>query len=280
MDNNLSDFTLRVFHGTPTEWQTNRPLASKLGQSTGVPWYGGEFYASPYIDEPLNFYMNLYEDINGKSGQGNVYSFDINPKEFYDVNKPFNKQSPLVQEAITKVTENSPTKLFTTEKELTHIPKIHSSEWNELMDSLYPHGVKGVYITPEDTTPEYVFRYAKDVPTVYNTKRGTDILTTTQLENKSQIPTKQIIEAKPNFKKIVTQPSLISTTNKSISNLIPQGLKPIVKNISKAAIKLSPVVDIAAIAEGLYQMSIFNPKNREYIPSQMQQNINKARFSI
>lgn len=225
----MADYTQRVFHGTSQRWQGGFPRATMTGNATGEPWYGGQVYFSSSMDEPRNFYMKTIEDSIKQTGKGTVYATDIDPDDFYNPDLPLNKQSPKVQEAIKNIAKNNPSGSFRVDGSLKVYPEIGAArQWNQVMDDLYGYGIKGLHITPEGTSDEWVFRYAKDVPVVQDTYRGTNLI-----PELSQ-PVNKIVRA--------AQPAYVNNIEPAISK-IGKSAKNLMSGATKGIKAIAPLGD-------------------------------------
>lgn len=173
-------YLLRAFHSTRNAWDgILKPKSEFVGtgwDAKDMGWYGGEHYVttSPHA-------VDFFAGGELKPQNSAVYAFDLNPEEFYDVTKDFNRQSPLVQQAIYDDLRTNPYTFFDTYGE-SDIGKwqMKDPKYNDFMENLHKYGVKGL-VEYEDSmgvpnTPNYVYRYADDVPVGIDTKNFTDII--------------------------------------------------------------------------------------------------------
>ena len=185
----IKNYLDRLTHGTPTEWEgVIKPQASRLGSATGTPWFGGEFYATPDINT-ADMYLGEYQHNIGDYA-GDVYGFDYDTSQFYDIHKPFDKQTPRVQRAIYNDIRNNPNSLFNTLGESGADKwEIRDPRYNQLMDDLYKYGVKGISENLDaGDFPTYVFRKASDVPTGISLEKGNTLVPDLEAMNNRYIP--------------------------------------------------------------------------------------------
>lgn len=189
----MAEYTQRVFHGTPAKWDNGVFDGNKVSETTGKPWFGGEAYFSTTVDMPRDFYMKGYE-VDTPIKNGTVYSVDIDPDDFLHLDKKFAQQSPKVQAALKELAKSG-FDLTKDDIDLRYIYDVKDDRWNKLMDKLYPYGVKGLYQTDNgvDVSDAYIFRYAKDVPRVQDTSRGSNLIP--ELDNPNRI----VREAQPKY---------------------------------------------------------------------------------
>lgn len=173
-------YLLRAFHSTREAWNG---LLKPKSEFTGtgwdghdMGWYGGEHYVTT-SPKAVDFFTGG----ELKPQNSAVYAFDLNPEEFYDVTKSFNNQSPLVQQAIYDDLKTNPYTFFDPYGE-SDIGKwqIKDPRYNDFMENLHKYGVKGL-VEYEDSlgvpnSPNYVYRYADDVPLGIDTNKFTDIV--------------------------------------------------------------------------------------------------------
>ena len=173
-------YLLRAFHGTREAWNgLLKPKSEFVGtgwDAKDMGWYGGEHYVTT-SPRAVDFFTG--GELKPKNSA--VYAFDLNPEEFYDVTKDFNHQSPLVQQAIYDDVRTNPYSFFDPYGE-SDIGKwqMKDPRYNDFMENLHKYGVKGL-AEYEDSmgvpnTPNYVYRYADDVPVGIDTKKFTDII--------------------------------------------------------------------------------------------------------
>lgn len=172
-------YLLRTFHATRDAWDgLLKPKSKFVGagwDGYDMGWYGGEHYVTT-SPETVDFFTG--GELKPKNHA--VYAFDLNPEEFYDVTKSFNNQSPLVQQAIYDDLRTNPYTFFDPYGE-SDIGKwkIQDPRYNDFMENLHKYGVKGL-VEYEDSmgvpnAPNYVYRYADDVPLGIDTNKFTDI---------------------------------------------------------------------------------------------------------
>lgn len=172
-------YLLRAFHATRDAWDgLLKPKSEFVGagwDGHDMGWYGGEHYVTT-SPKAVDFFAG------GELKPQNhaVYAFDLNPEEFYDVTKGFNNQSPLVQQAIYDDLRTNPYTFFDPRGE-SDIGKwgMKDPRYNDFMENLHKYGVKGL-VEYEDSmgvsnAPNYVYRYADDVPIGIDTNKFTDI---------------------------------------------------------------------------------------------------------
>ena len=173
-------YLLRAFHSTKDAWDgILKPKSQFTGtgwDAKDMGWYGGEHYVTT-SPRAVDFFAG--GDLKPKNYA--VYGFDLNPEEFYDVTKDFNNQSPLVQQAIYDDVRTNPYSFFDPYGE-SDIGKwqMKDPRYNDFMEDLHKYGVKGL-VEYEDSmgapnAPNYVYRYADDVPVGVDTKKFTDII--------------------------------------------------------------------------------------------------------
>ena len=173
-------YLLRAFHGTREAWNgLLKPKSEFVGtgwDAKDMGWYGGEHYVTTSPNA-----VDFFTGGELKPQNSAVYAFDLNPEEFYDVTKGFNKQSPLVQQAIYDDLRTNPHTFFDPYGE-SDIGKwqMKDPRYNDFMENLHKYGVKGL-VEYEDSlgvlnAPNYVYRYADDVPVGVDTKKFTDII--------------------------------------------------------------------------------------------------------
>ena len=173
-------YLLRAFHSTKNAWDgILKPKSNFAGtgwDAKDMGWYGGEHYVTT-SPRAVDFFAG--GDLKPKNYA--VYGFDLNPEEFYDVTKDFNHQSPLVQQAIYDDVRTNPYSFFDPYGE-SDIGKwqMKDPRYNDFMEDLHKYGVKGL-VEYEDSmgapnAPNYVYRYADDVPVGVDTKKFTDII--------------------------------------------------------------------------------------------------------
>lgn len=185
----ISNYLERLTHGTPMEWEgAIRPQASRLGSATGAPWFGGEFYATPDVGTAYT-YLGEYQPNMGDYA-GDIYGFDYDTSQFYDIHKPFDQQTPRVQRAIYNDLRNNPNSLFNALGESgANTWEIRDPRYNQLMDDLYRYGVKGISENIDAmNTPTYVFRKASDVPTGISLEKGNTLVPDLEAMNTRYIP--------------------------------------------------------------------------------------------
>lgn len=173
-------YLLRAFHSTRDAWDgILKPKSKFVGtgwDAKDMGWYGGEHYVTT-SPSAVDFFAG--GELKPKNYA--VYGFDLNPEEFYDITKDFNHQSPLVQQAIYDDVRTNPYSFFDPYGE-SDIGKwqMKDPRFNDFMEDLHRYGVKGL-VEYEDSmgvsnTPNYVYRYADDVPVGIDTKKFTDII--------------------------------------------------------------------------------------------------------
>ena len=173
-------YLLRAFHSTRDAWDgILKPKSEFAGtgwDAKDMGWYGGEHYVTT-SPKAVDFFAG--GDL--KPQDYAVYGFDLNPEEFYDVTKDFNHQSPRVQQAIYDDLRTNPYTFFDPYGE-SDIGKwqMKDPRYNDFMENLHRYGVKGL-VEYEDSmgaqnAPNYVYRYADDVPVGIDTKKFTDII--------------------------------------------------------------------------------------------------------
>lgn len=173
-------YLLRAFHSTRDAWDgLLKPKSEFVGagwDAKDMGWYGGEHYVTTSPKA-----VDFFSGGELKPQNSAVYAFDLNPEEFYDVTKNFNNQSPLVQQAIYDDLRSNPYTFFDPYGE-SDIGKwgMKDPRYNDFMENLHKYGVKGL-VEYEDSmgvsnAPNYVYRYADDVPVGVDTKNFTDII--------------------------------------------------------------------------------------------------------
>lgn len=263
----MANYKQRVFHGTTKRWQGGFPRGDLVGSQTGQPWYGGEFYAASTPDTPKDFYMadlERFKDNGGRVGKGTVYAIDIDPDDFFYIDKSFNQQSPKVQKALKEIAKNNLGDFLDKDLDLKVLYEAKDPRWNKLMDSLYQYGVKGIHYPQDmDVSDGFVFRYAKDVPVVQDTMRGTDLIP--ELNQ----PTNRVVrEAQPkytstNIKK--DYDTAIKALNAAKNNVVKIIENPYVKPLIKVGGTVLQTIDRMSLpmmaADFLWKTSQFNPEN-------------------
>lgn len=184
MDN---DYLVRGYHGTGKWYTTNgeyipKPNMPRLDSG----WLGGEFYVTEDLPTARDFYMNgINEGRNPALLEKDVIGFDLNPKEFIDLDKPLSKQSKIVQKAVEQYRLDNPNWIvddsalfFNADGSVKELPKYSRPEWNKWIDSLRPYGVKGWHDNIDYTGDKstYVFRSIEDVPKGISLSQGTDLI--------------------------------------------------------------------------------------------------------
>lgn len=241
----MAGYKQRVFHGTTKRWQGGFPRGDLVGSQIGEPWYGGEFYAASTYDAPKNFYMEdleKFKDNGGRVGKGTVYALDIDPDDFFFIDKSFNQQSPKVQKALKEIAKNNLGDFLDKDLDLKILYEAKDPRWNKLMDTLYPYGVKGIhYPQYMDVSDGFVFRYAKDAPVVVDTNRGTDLI-----PELNQPTNKVVREATPKYTAKKMKPN-----GKSLTNIAKNIMKnPVVKSGGKVMGALGALSSLAGVVEG------------------------------
>lgn len=240
----IANYLMRLAHATPTEWEgVIKPQASRLGNATGTPWFGGEFYATPDVGTTYT-YLGEYNPWIGDY-EGDVYGFDYDTSQFYDIHKPFNQQTPRVQRAIYNDLRNNPNSLFNASGESgANKWEIRDPRYNQLMDDLYKYGVKGISENIDsEGYPTYVFRKASDVPVGISLEKGNTLVPDLEAMNNRYIP-----DIKYDLRPARNYTSLKSTTQKLGDALRGFGTR------SALALERSlPFLDFAAAVEAAKQ---------------------------
>lgn len=240
----ISNYLERLTHGTPTEWEgIIRPQASRLGSATGSPWFGGEFYATPDVGTAYQYLGEYQPSIENYAGD--VYGFDYDTSQFYDIHKPFDHQTPRVQRAIYNDIRNNPKSLFNTLGESgANTWEIRDPRYNQLMDDLYKYGVKGISENIDaDGSPTYVFRKAADVPTGISLEKGDTLVPDLEAMNNRYIPdVKYDLRVARNY-------TPLKTTGQKIGDI----LKGIGTRSGLALEKTLPFLDFVAAVESAKQ---------------------------
>lgn len=184
MDN---DYLVRGYHGTGKWYTTNGEYIPKPNMPRmDNGWLGGEFYVTEDLPTARDFYMEaINEGRNPALLEKDVVGFDLNPKEFIDLDKPLSKQSKIVQNAVEQYRLNNPNWIiddsalfFNADGSIKELPKYSKPEWNKWIDSLRPYGVKGWHDNIDYTGDKstYVFRHIEDVPKGISLSQGTDLI--------------------------------------------------------------------------------------------------------
>lgn len=179
----------RLTHGTPEEWQgIIKPQGNRVGSATGPAWFGGEFYATPDSSTAYTYMGDYQPNIGDKAGD--IYGFDYDTSQFYDIHKSFDQQTPRVQRAIYNDIRNNPNTLFNILGESgAREWKIKDPRYNQLMDDLYKYGVKGISENIDAIdSPTYVFRKASDVPVGISLEKGNTLVPDLEAMQNRYIP--------------------------------------------------------------------------------------------
>lgn len=241
-------YLLRAFHGTKEAWNgLLKPKSEFVGtgwDAKDMGWYGGEHYVTTSPNA-----VDFFTGGELKPKNSAVYAFDLNPEEFYDVTKDFNHQSPLVQQAIYDDVRTNPHTFFDPYGE-SDIGKwqMRDPRYNDFMENLHKYGVKGL-AEYEDSlgmpnTPNYVYRYADDVPVGIDTKKFTDI-----------IPEASQSDLNFNVKEPQIKASLANRARKAKPLLAPvakQTGRGIAGGIARGAGWMLPVVGTVLTAKDIY----------------------------
>lgn len=254
----------RLTHGTPTEWEgILKPQGNRVGSATGDPWFGGEFYATPDSVTAYTYLGDYQPNLGDRLGD--IYGFDYDTSQFYDIHKPFDQQTPRVQRAIYNDIRNNPNSLFNTLGESgARKWELKDPRYNQLMDDLYKYGVKGISenIDAMDT-PTYVFRKASDVPVGISLKKGNDLIPDLITQNKtiSKKPTK-IMNAHEPLQKILQG---YKKAFDPVNRVIVQNpyAKPALKALGTTLGAIGTAGDALFIGDTLYKSSNFYPENTE-----------------
>lgn len=257
----MAGYKQRVFHGTDQRWKGGFAKGNSISPNN---MYGGETYFATGYEPVRDIYMNYSEQLNNTPGRGTVYATDIDPDDFYRAYQPLEKQSPKVQNALKDIMKSNP-KMFDSFGEIIDYPSAGDVKgWNKLMDSLYKYGIKGINIPSLDSSREsWVFRYAKDVPVVIDTNRGTDLIPEL---NK---PTNKVVrEAQPKYTSTNVKKdydAAIKAFNTAKNNVVKMLENPYIKPLVKTGSTVLEAVDRIGIpmmaADFLWQTSQFNPEN-------------------
>lgn len=240
----ISNYLERLTHGTPVEWEgAIKPQANRLGSATGAPWFGGEFYATP-DSTTAYMYMGDYQPSIGDKA-GDVYGFDYDTSQFYDIHKPFDQQTPRVQRAIYNDIRNNPNSLFNALGESgAREWQVRDPRYNQLMDDLYKYGVKGISenIDAMDS-PTYVFRKASDVPAGISLEKGDTLVPDLEAMNNRYVP-----DIKYDLRPARNYSPLRSTGQK-----LKDALKSFGTRSGLALERSLPILDFAAAVEAAKQ---------------------------
>lgn len=231
MDN---DYLIRGYHGTGKWYTTNGEYIPKPDMPRmDAGWLGGEFYVTEDLPTARDFYMEaINEGRNPALLKKDVIGFDLNPKEFIDLDKPLSKQSQIIQDAVSQYRINNPNWViednlfFNKDGTVKPLPKLSSPQWNEWIDQLKPYGVKGwhdnINYTGDKST--YVFRNIKDVPKGISLQQGTDLIPELPDLNLS-IPANNINKTAPKVKpNIKIQPKALSLGSVAKGLLSPSNI--------------------------------------------------------
>jgi len=255
MDNN---YMVRGYHGTGKWYTTNgeyipKPNMPRMDEG----WLGGEFYVTEDLPTARDFYMNgINRGKNPALLNKDVIGFDLNPKEFIDLDKPLSKQSQIIQDAVSQYKINNPNwaiednLFFNKDGTVKPLPKLSSPQWNAWIDQLKPYGVKGwhdnINYTGDEST--YVFRNIKDVPNGISLKQGTDVI--------------------PEFPDLVLEENLKKPPTKEQAAIMKNALKDInlsipASNINKTVPKVKPNIKIQpkSLSLGSVAKGLLSPSN-------------------
>ena len=237
-------YLLRAFHSTKNAWdgilKPKSEFVSTGWDAKDMGWYGGEHYVTT-SPKAVDFFAG--GDLKPKDYA--VYAFDLNPEEFYDVTKDFNHQSPLVQQAIYDDVRTNPYSFFDPYGE-SDIGKwqMKDPRYNDFMEDLHRYGVKGL-VEYEDSmgapnAPNYVYRYADDVPVGIDTNKFTNI-----------IPEASLPDLDFNIKEPPIKDSLANRARKAKPLLAPVA-KQAGSTVARGAGLMLPVVGAVLTAKDIY----------------------------